>query len=187
MQLSIAGDGDTVVLTPTVDEAGRGEIPLHLSGAGLSEAALLATLLARDLDVLILDEPATNLSAAALRRVMYALQRRADGGSQTVLITHSSALVPTDVKAVVRLSSAAGTTVVRQLGRQSLLERHAELFAATPVRDALFAAGVVLTEGESEAAALRVWLSRITPTWEEAQVVRLDVGSESAQVTHKRL
>ncbi|MCU1482166.1 MAG: ATP-dependent endonuclease of the family-like protein [Subtercola sp.] len=179
-------DGQGLLLTPTLVSA-QGDLPLHLSGAGRSEAAHLATLLARRFSVLVLDEPATNLSSTAQRRVVSALGERTSYGSQTVLITHSSPMVPTDLTEIVRLSPTESGTSVTRLGDQEILQKNADLIRNTPVREALFASGVLLTEGETEAAALRVWLAQAKPTLEDAGVLLLDVGGDSALVSYMRV
>ena len=175
-----------VILTPTLGTASV-DISLHLSGAGVSEAALLSVLLARNDEVLVLDEPATNLSATAQRRVVTALRARTTRGLQTLLITHSSPLVPIELSDVVRLVPDVLGTIVTRLGDQPIVQKHADLLRHTPVRDALFASGVLLTEGETELGALQIWLSQTEPTLEEAGVLLLDVGGDASLVPHMKV
>ena len=180
------GHAAALTLTPIVRNR-LGDVPLHLSGAGRSEAAHLAAVLARSHPVLVLDEPATNLSTAAQRRVTAALQERTGRGNQTLLITHSSPLVPTRPDQIVRLTPRDDGTDVTRLGNSQSIRKHAGLLRQVPVRDALFASGVLLTEGGTEADALAVWLRQTSPTLEEAGVLLLDVGGDAALVPHMQV
>jgi energy-coupling factor transporter ATP-binding protein EcfA2 len=180
------GQDGQIVLTPILSD-GAFDVPLHLSGAGNGEAALLAAVLAYDPPVLVLDEPATNLSSAAQRRVLTALRRRSTGGRQTLLVTHSSTLVPTRLDAILRLGPAPTGTTVRRLGDDWTVQAHAELLRHTPVRDALFAAGVLLTEGISDEVMLRIWLAETEPSLEGSGVLLLNVGSDSAFAGHMKV
>jgi energy-coupling factor transporter ATP-binding protein EcfA2 len=180
------GGSPGLLLTPTL-VTGQGDVPLHLSGAGRSEAAYLAALLARAFSVLVLDEPATNLSSTAQRRVVSALAERTSSGRQTVLITHSSPMVPTNLTDIVRLRPTESGTVATRLGDQVIVQGSAQLIRSTSVRDALFASGVLLTEGETEADALKVWLAQAEPTLEDSGVLLLDVGGDSGLVSHMKV
>lgn len=175
-----------LLITPSIDTH-RGYVPLHLAGAGRGEVAHLALLLSQTQPVLILDEPATNLSAAAQRRVVTVLGERSARGNQTVLITHSTPLVPTNLDEIVRLTPRDGGTAVTRPGRHPFVKKHADLLRLVPVRDALFASGVFLTEGETELAALNVWLAQAKPTLEEAGVLLIDVRGDTGLVPHMRL
>jgi hypothetical protein len=93
-------------------------------------------------------------------------------------------MVPTSLTEIVRLRPMENGTVVTRLSDQDIVQRNANLIRNTPVRDALFASGVLLTEGETEAGALRVWLAQSTPTLEDAGVLLLDVGGDSGLVSH---
>ncbi len=141
------------------------DVPLRLSGAGREEAAHLSLLLAGDLDVVLLDEPATNLSPAAQATVLAALRARETAGRQTVVITHSPGLVPLDgpddLAHVVRMTRGpAGETRAHRLRGTASGTTLTRTLRLNKVREALFASGVLLVEGQSDELALDVWLSR---------------------------
>jgi ABC-type transport system involved in cytochrome c biogenesis ATPase subunit len=177
---------------PDTDEAV--DVPLHLAGAGLEEAALLALLLTDDHKTLVLDEPATNLSATAQRRFLTALRQRR-GEQQTLIITHSPHLIPAsdvnDLKMVTRLDRRAGRTTAHQPEVNQSDDNLRGLLGQSQIRDLLFAAGVVLVEGASDDGAFRVWLADHlpdgVPTPETAHVTFLNVGGEEDFPRYARL
>ena len=145
--INTTSEESQLLLAPIVSEASFVDIPLRLAGAGREEAAFLAVLLSRPHDVLVLDEPATNLSAAAQRQLLSRLRQRAVHGQQTIVITHSAHLVPAstpaDLASVVRLTrNAAGTTVHRPSATPADFFRLRTLLRPADVRDLLFASGV---------------------------------------------
>ncbi|OPG08330.1 hypothetical protein B1R27_10035 [Streptomyces sp. GKU 895] len=96
---------DGLLIDVTLPEGGL-EYPIAFAGAGRQEALVLSTLVAGDPGrVLILDEPAVHIEPTLQRRLVYALQDRA----QCVVITHSADLVPVsrpaDLMRIVRLAS----------------------------------------------------------------------------------
>lgn len=186
----------TPVLVDTHPDGGRHvDIPLHLAGAGVEEAALLALLLTDDRSTLVLDEPATNVSAVAQRRFLSVLRERRDG-RQTVIITHSPHLVPVaeaaDLDAVIRLDHRKGRTVTHLPRMEEVTDADLRvLLGQSQIRDLLFAAGVVLVEGATEVDAFGVWLATAggdrLPTPESAHVVFLSVGGDTGFPKHARL
>jgi OLD-like protein len=162
------------------------DIPLHLSGAGVEEAALLAVLVTDDRRTVILDEPATNMSAVVQRRLLAVVRDRRRGG-QTIMITHSVHLVPvrdaSDLGLVLRLDRHAGRTSVHRprLDARSF-DQLRELVDQSQLRELLFAAGVVLVEGVTDVDGLGIWLGQAEdyglPTPESAHVVIVNVGGD---------
>jgi energy-coupling factor transporter ATP-binding protein EcfA2 len=186
----LQADGPSqLAVTPVVvdvhpDDGHEVDIPLHLAGEGLGEMALLALLLADPTRVLILDEPATNLSPTAQRRLLIALRQRR-GGRQTLLMTHSAHLVPVqeaaDLRLVTRVDRADGrTTVHRPSVEGRAFDELRNLLRLSHLREPLFAAGVVLVEGSADVVALETWLAGadeyglVTP--DSAHVIFIEVG-----------
>ncbi|MEV4621194.1 AAA family ATPase [Asanoa sp. NPDC049573] len=189
-----------LLITPVVvdvdPDTGRDvDLPLHLAGAGVEESAWLAALLTDDHDLLVLDEPASNVSAVVQRRLLRVV-RDLRRNKQTIMITHSADLVPvqdpSDLAAVTRLTRQYGaTTTHRPRLDQRRFDELKELLRHSQLRELLFAAGVVLVEGPTEVDAFETWLSRIDrpghPTPEYAHVVFLSVGGDERFAKHAYL
>lgn len=187
--LEVSSERTDVLIAPLViEKAPDGidyDVPLRLAGAGVEESAHLAVLLTTDKDVLVLDEPATNVSAVAQRRLLASV-RAQRATTQTLLITHSAHMVPVrdvrDLEHVIRLARPARATTVH---RPSLsdADRYRELLFQSEVRDLLFAAGVVLVEGRTELEALTVWFDQVDelslPTPSDLHVALLSVDGDS--------
>jgi predicted ATPase len=190
-------DGENVALSvsPVVGAGVRSyEVPLFRSGAGASEALLLAAVLADERRCVFLDEPAVHLSPTAQRRLLAILRERADGPGQTAWITHNPDLVPVrnavELSSIVRLARIAGGHTVNSpvpSGKKDSA-RMTRLLAASEARSLLFAAGVVLVEGETDYAALVHWLDGVgvsdergpLPTPDERNVLFLAVNGHKA-------
>jgi ABC-type transport system involved in cytochrome c biogenesis ATPase subunit len=190
-------DSGTTLIEPVITEDGHVDVPLRFAGAGAEEAAFLSVLLAEDQPVLMLDEPATNLSTTAQSRLLTTLIRTS-GARQTVLITHSPGLVPTrtadDLQAIVRLTRGTAGTATHHLDSARISEagpRFQQLLGSADARAMLFAAGVWLLEGDTELGALTEWLADSTatrlPTPEQANVHLVNVGSQTAFGKHIEL
>jgi len=156
-----ADSGPGMIIEPVV-VSGRAERPVEFSGAGVQEALVLCVLLVGETGrFLLLDEPALNLEATVQRRLISGLP----ADSQYLVITHSAELVPfdepEDLGRIVRLNPGPMGTEIRRplLGnlpvKQSL--RWLQLLEPAEVRALLFAAGVILCEGPTDAGALRRW------------------------------
>lgn len=193
-------EDDTVLIVPVIEHedtaaARTVDIPLHLSGAGKEESALLATLLSRAPSVMLLDEPATNLSAAAQHQLLTQLRARTAAGAQTILITHSGHLVPAtepaDLASLIRLTQEHGATNVhRPTHNTHDFPRIRTLLRMGDLRDLLFASGVLLVEGATDQEALEVWLSTSSsglPTPEGAHVSIVSVGGDQNFAAYVRL
>lgn len=189
--------GTTMLIEPTIDE-GSWEVPVTLAGAGLWEALILATVLCGETGMVVaLDEPAVNLSPTLQRRLLDQLTRQ--DGTQVLLITHSPYLVPmtkiADLGRIARISAgpSVGTSIVRRLVDVSTgdttvpgLGGHwRQLLAGrADVRGALFAAGVILVEGETELGAFDQWFRQAEargkrlPTPETLNILLLSVGGD---------
>lgn len=187
-------DGPEQFLVSVVLSQGSGaeggdtyDVPLRRSGAGDTEALYLALALADPSKVVLLDEPAVHLSPTAQRR-LHSLLRGAEAPKQVVLVTHSPDMVPVgddrDVATLVRLSRRSGGVCVDRLGEDLAGDRSARLLmTSSHARAVLFAAGVVLVEGETDAGLVDVWTSRVLrsgarelPTLGSVNVAVLAVG-----------
>lgn len=178
-------------IAPIVESAEQPyDIPMRFAGAGAEEAAFIATLLGQQQRVIMLDEPATNLSTTAQRRLLSVLRNYTSTGGQVVLITHSPDLVrvqgASDLRSIIRLSPGHNRTRVHGYdpAAVSLDEaRFQQLFTRADVRSILFAAGLVLLEGGTELGALDHWLSESTktglPTPDECNVRLLNVDGDA--------
>ena len=136
------------------------DIPIEFAGMGAWEAlALSAVLAGRQYRVLALDEPAVNLHPVAQRRLLgRLLQAEAE---QSIVVTHSPYLVPAGDRAqlaqVVRIERSSGVSRVHRLddgAKESRSTWVKELADSADARSLLFAAGVVLLEGDTELGAL---------------------------------
>lgn len=187
-EVGIDDQADAMIrLTPIVGDE-HGDVPLELSGAGRQEAAWLAAVLARDIPCLVLDEPATNLSASAQKLLVEAIAARTAAGRQTVLITHSGHLVSantvTDLTAVIRLVRTSDRTLVRRVTGRDIMSKQLDRLQPVEVRDALFAAGALLVEGKTEIALLREWLPRCEPTLSQANIALLTIDGDTSLIPY---
>jgi hypothetical protein len=155
----------------------------------------LASLLTNDCQTLVLDEPASNLSTVAQRRLLRVIrEQRRD--KQTIIITHSADLVPVhdaaDLGVITRLSRRGGATVPHRphIGQHEF-EAFKELLRQSQLRALLFSAGVVLVEGPTEVEAFETWLARADdhklPTPESSHIVFLSVGGDERFRKHAQL
>ena len=160
---------------------------MSFSGTGREEALVLATLLSREQGrLLVLDEPAVNLEPTMQRRLITALR----GAGQVLIITHNPDMVPIDgvddLEKITRLAPTLDGVEVRRapllkadekLGWRKLLE-------PTHVRGLLFAAGVILCEGQTETGALPEWWRDTSalglPDPEAAHIPIISVGGDKA-------
>ncbi|WP_443053539.1 ATP-dependent nuclease [Streptomyces sp. IBSBF 3352] len=176
---------DGLLIDVTLPEGGL-EYPIAFAGAGRQEALVLSTLVAGDPGrVLILDEPAVHIEPTLQRRLVYALQDRA----QCVIITHSADLVPvsraSDLTRIVRLSPGPLGSVLRRVPGTLDANRQARWLQRLGTNDArslLFSAGAVLCEGPTEVGALSTWWEASAgPGWvppSGANISLVDVGGD---------
>jgi predicted ATPase len=191
LDVSLEGQQDAFAVTVWVRRQ-HTEAPLSLAGAGIWELLFLSALLGHKEATVVLDEPALNLHPPLQRRLLGEIRRAAESGLQVVLITHSPYLVPTrdkaDLRRVVRFvwdDRARATRrhrfpMAKGKGAKAveLLDREAD------VRALLFAEGVVLVEGETEAAALPIWWSKLS---EDRNLSVRHVGGYTAAKPYIRL
>jgi AAA domain, putative AbiEii toxin, Type IV TA system len=142
------------------------EVPIRLAGAGRWEATTLsAAIVEAPGRVVVFDEPAVNIDPALQGKLLADLGE-VDG--QVLLITHSPLLVPAqtvdDLHRITRLQRHAGTTELRRLPATAAAapdKRRSEwlqiLSGSSDARAMLFAAGVVLVEGDTELGAFQQW------------------------------
>ncbi len=174
-------DGTEVTIEPEILDGGRG-VPLRWAGAGLWEALVISVLLTGDNDrVVVLDEPAVNLHPTLQRRLTGLL---AKCDAQTVVITHSPSLVTgaqsANLGRVRRLCLEAGVTVVHRLPPRCAHRGYQRFMDLPDVRSCLFSSGVLLVEGDTEFAALDIWLADLGSTSPLAMnVALLPIGSDS--------
>jgi hypothetical protein len=179
----------------TNPETGRDvDIPLDSAGAGVEESAWLAVLLTDDHHTLVLDEPASNVSAVAQRRLLRVLRERRHE-KQTIIITHSADLVPvhdaSDLRVLTRLERHEGATAIhRPHIDQREFEDLRELLRQSQLRALRFAAAVVV-EGPTDVDVFETWLAHADehdmPTPESSHVVFLSVGGDERFAKHAHL
>jgi len=149
---------DQIRIEPVVVDDGS-ELPAVFAGAGVQESLVLATVLSADSGhVLVLDEPAVNLAPTAQRSLWRILSSTLN---QVIVITHSPDLVPTQLPpdlSLMRFSRGSDGTRVHAPDEYVLEQpRLPQLLRRADVRALLFASGVVLCEGETEAGVLGIW------------------------------
>ncbi|MFI8314528.1 ATP-dependent nuclease [Streptomyces microflavus] len=181
-------DPETVgnlLIDVTLPEGGL-EYPIAFAGAGRQEALVLSTLVAGDPGrVLVLDEPAVHIEPTLQRRLVYALQNRA----QCIVITHSPDLVavskPVDLMRIIRVAPGAGGSTIRRVPKQLEANQQArwlQRLGTGDTRSLLFAAGAVLCEGPTEVGALSTWWEvNQKPGWvppSGANIALVDVGGD---------
>jgi len=184
-----SGEVDVRQIEPQVSEEDT-EVPLSFAGTGLWEGLLLAYVTtAPDGTVLVLDEPARNVHPNLQRKLLTQLLQRS---GQSLLVSHSPYLVPArrsvDLHRTTRVHKRNGSSHILRLdssGPQSSSDSEQraqlwkELLVSTDARALLFAGGVVLCEGGTEAGVLEVWLGEaIEPTPDELNLVFFDVGGD---------
>ncbi|MFC7597568.1 AAA family ATPase [Terrabacter sp. GCM10028922] len=169
---------------------GNYDVPLRRSGAGDTEALYLAALMAQPHRTLLLDEPAIHLSPTAQRR-LHRLLRADSSPRQVVLVTHSPDMVAVsdarDLAAIVRLSRDERGVRVDRIGQLTSSDRQARtLLSSSAIRSVLFAAGVLLVEGGTEAGLVDHWTSEelehegyVLPSRDDANIALLSVEGEN--------
>ncbi|MHB8262319.1 MAG: AAA family ATPase [Acidimicrobiales bacterium] len=146
------------------------ELPVTLTGAGVWEALVLAEAVTDSDDrLIVLDEPALNLHPT-WQRLLATCVREAPG--QFLVITHSPYLVPIerpeDLVGLVRLARSNGATTLQRYSSaadgatpdEQLSRIRRKFSLSADARALLFAAGVILVEGETELGALPVWFEQ---------------------------
>lgn len=159
----------TVVVGRT-DDVGRhpNDLPIQLHGAGTWDALVLAEVLVESSHgrVVILDEPAVTFHPSWQRALR---SRLGDSQGQLLLVTHSAHLVPMgeagDLARLVRVENEAGHTRPHRLDPQALSDDQVrqisrEFALSADAIALLFARGVVLVEGDTEAGALPGWFAK---------------------------
>ncbi|MFC8677712.1 ATP-dependent endonuclease [Streptomyces griseorubiginosus] len=180
-----------LLIDVTLPEGGL-EYPIAFAGAGRQEALVLSTLVAGDPGrVLVLDEPAVHIEPTLQRRLVYALQDRA----QCIVITHSADLVavskPVDLMRIIRVAPGSDGSTIRRVPQQLDAHQQARWLQRLGTGDArslLFAAGAVLCEGPTEVGALSTWWeANQQPGWvppSGANIALVDVGGDHGFSTY---
>ncbi len=182
---------DGLLIDVTLPEGGL-EYPIAFAGAGRQEALVLSALVAGDPGrVLVLDEPAVHIEPTLQRRLVHALQDRA----QSIVITHSANLVPVgrpaDLMRLIRLAPGENGSAIRRVPHQLDANQQArwlQRLGSGDARSLLFAAGAVLCEGPTEVGALTTWWeANKGPEWvppSGANVALVDVGGDHGFSTY---
>ncbi len=174
--------GDSQLRVNLVVPGPTRDIPIEFAGNGAWEAVALSTALAdRKHRVVALDEPAVNLHPVAQRRLLSRLLQEEAG--QSIAVTHSPYLVPVGSRGqlaqIVRIDRTAGVSRFHFLERDVGGARSAwvkELADSADARGMLFAAGVILLEGDTELGALAVWFDRCTTAHRCGSLEQLNVS-----------
>lgn len=170
----------------------RGDIPLEFSGAGLSEALLLSTLIASSTgQVVLLDEPALNLHPTMQTALLSKMQARSE--NQFILATHTPLLVsPEALPNTSRFFIDQGKTAhahfdPAQIAPDNLAKLEKELRRSTDARALLFSWAVILFEGETELGALPFWFEQhVGYTLESRGIAVFNVGGDNNFETYVR-
>lgn len=144
------------------------DLPIQLHGAGVWEALVLAEALTESAHgrVVVLDEPGSTFHPTWQRALRSRLRASL---SQIVLVTHSADLVPmdsvVDLARLVRVDNETGRTRAHRLDVAALPDDQAlkiirELALSPGALALLFARGVVLVEGDTEAGLLPEWFTQ---------------------------
>lgn len=165
---------------------GGWESPLADQGAGVWELLVLSVLIHDSTGrVVLLDEPAANLHPSA-QRTLRDMLRSTQG--QFLVVTHSQHLLPSkaeDVGQVFRLAKTDVGTLPHHFNPKSVGitedKLGQELSRSSDVAGLLFAAVVILVEGDTEIAALSEWFPSVSSgrTLEDANVVLFSVGGKT--------
>lgn len=163
-----------IVVGLKANESAVGVDPSTL-GAGARRAATLAALELfsdasmwdpSDWVVLLVEEPEVGLHPAAQRRVARNLAALPTYGVQTVVVTHSAAVVAANSLDRVRVArvrmgnDASSDTPTHDILRATGTAELAELLGSTP-SDALLPDLFVVVEGDSDAAVFEAWAHRL--------------------------
>ncbi len=154
------------------------EVPIEFAGAGAWEALVLASVLAGDASVVMLDEPAVALHPTLQHQVRTYLQNAA---AQFVIITHSAHLLPLapdlDDVQIIRFdrddSKATVPFVLSEARRQKMTRK----LRAKGNQNLPFAWRAVLCEGETDVEAVTCLAERLNLDLHELNVAVADCGS----------
>jgi predicted ATPase len=145
----------------------EGQVRIDRAGSGFWETLFLATLLHQEPgSVVFLDEPAVNMHPTLQRKVLTQFSAL----NQAVITTHSPYLVPSgnakDLDRVMRLHRSAGATKLARVsgGGKTITSRSVQIHTQPETRSMLFASGVLLVEGETDADVFHRWFNDPTVT-----------------------
>jgi predicted ATP-dependent endonuclease of OLD family len=145
----------------------EGQVRIDRAGSGIWETLFLATLLHQEPgSVVFLDEPAVNMHPTLQRKVLTQFSAL----NQAVITTHSPYLVPSgnakDLDRVMRLHRSAGATKLARVsgGGKTITSRSVQIHTQPETRSMLFASGVLLVEGETDADVFHRWFNDPTVT-----------------------
>jgi predicted ATPase len=146
---------------------GEGRARIDRAGSGIWESLFLATLLNQGPGVVtFLDEPAVNMHPTLQRKVLAELK----ASNQTIITTHSPYLVPSgnpgDLDSIIRLYRSGGATKLWRVPNAANegMSRSNQIHTQPEARSMLFASGVLLVEGDTDAGALHAWFNNTTIT-----------------------
>lgn len=189
----LVGDQDEVLIEPVIIEDGF-ETPITLAGSGRWESLVLCAALTNGQgSVLVLDEPAANLSPTLQRRVFDAVR---SAQSQLILVTHSPYMVPaSELGRVIRIAKGPDRAAVAHPFRPAnavpavMARRQQILEGSTDARGLLFSEGVILVEGDTEIGCLPNWFNasetaKTRGTLDALNIVVHPVGADTAFRTY---
>ena len=190
----LLGKVDVLLLRGEPGSDERAEISGAL-GAGARRALALASLeLYRNDDIwppgravlVSIEEPEVGLHPAAARRVAASLRELPAFGVQTLVVTHSTAIVnaaaPAGLRVATGMRGTPPSTVLEPAGLNEILD----LVGATPA-DVLLGQRFVVVEGDSDAAAFGIWARRLGIDLESRGVRFFPAGSWSLAGVTARL
>ena len=138
------------------------QVRIDRAGSGIWESLFLATLLNQGPAVVtFLDELAVNMHPTLQRKVLAQLKE----SNQTVITTHSPYLVPFgnpgDFGKVIRLYQRGGATKLWRVPNAAIedMSRSNQIHTQPEARSMLFASGVLLVEGDTDAGAFHIWFN----------------------------
>ena len=173
-----------VMVTVGATQPGNGnedvqpEVPIEFAGAGAWEALVLASVLAGDASVVMLDEPAVALHPTLQHQVRTYLQKAA---AQFVIITHSAHLLPLapdlhDVQ-IIRFDRDDTNSSVPYILSEGRRQKMTRKLRAKGNEHLPFAWRAVLCEGETDAEAVTCLAERLNLDLHELNVAVADCGS----------
>ena len=185
----LIGSIDVMIERTNAPSDGRPEISGAL-GAGARRSIALASLeLFRDPDVwpanrpvlVVIEEPEVGLHPSAQRTVAASLRGLPTYGVQTVVVTHSPAILNAAARSGIRVAAPRPDRegrvrydVVEPTGLQEAVDA-----VGATAADLLLGSRFIVVEGESDREAMRVWAAKLGIDFEAAGVNFFPAGSYS--------
>ena len=168
----------TVGATQPAGQDMQPEVPIEFAGAGAWEALVLASVLAGEASVVMLDEPAVALHPTLQHQVGTYLQNAA---AQFIIITHSAHLLPLapdlDDVQIARFDRDDGKATVPFVLSEARRRKMARKLRAKGNQNLPFAWRAILCEGETDVEAVTCLAERLGLELHELNVAVADCGS----------